>query len=99
MDPDWAALVAHAQEMGDWSTLGSAERLRLNGWYRMVFRLYEDAHYQFRLGTLDPELWAGYEVGLTQNMEGGDFRYACSQQGPRLSPPFRELVDSIIAAQ
>jgi hypothetical protein len=86
--------------MGDWSELEAAEQVRLNGYYRMIFRVYEDAHYQFRLGTFDPELWAGWESSLAQAAADGAARYAWSQTGnARFTPPFRALVDSLIAAQ
>ncbi|MSR21760.1 MAG: hypothetical protein EXR91_12440 [Gemmatimonadetes bacterium] len=99
IDPDFAALLARAREAGDWSAFGPAEQVRLSAYYRVSFRVYEDAHYQFRLGNLAPELWAGFKGGLTLFLEIGGERDYWSQDQARFNAPFRALVDSIRAAR
>ncbi len=76
-------------------TGGETRRIRNN--FLAVYRLYEEAHYQYTIGNLDPDVWAGWEsnIAIIVNGIGGRLWPALS---PRYSEDFRIFMDGLIEA-
>ncbi|MCA8967089.1 MAG: hypothetical protein H6838_00370 [Planctomycetes bacterium] len=46
----------------DWAAVPDAERPRMNFLLTQLFRHWENAHFQYREGTLAAELWSTWET-------------------------------------
>jgi hypothetical protein len=55
----------------------------------------EAAHYQYRRGRLDPEVWKGWEVVINSYLEGPGVRAYWEQRRDGFSPAFRSYVENI----
>lgn len=50
--------------MDHWETATEAERVRASAFFLGYFKLFENAWFQMRQGTLDREQWEGYDTFL-----------------------------------
>ena len=62
--PEFSEFLHHAHAQPD--ALMPAERMRFDAVMLTVFRHWDNLYYQFRSGTLDPEMWDIYERTLTR---------------------------------
>lgn len=62
-DPDFARILNVGIE-GDTADLTDVESLRLRVFFDQVLRGWQNAHYQYRVGTLDNEIWLAQEREL-----------------------------------
>lgn len=104
-----ADAIGRSQSAETLSDFSPGEALRVGSFYLSVFRLWEQAYYQHRLGNLDPELWGGWESNIVDRlaMDGqcsetttcavGERLFWPSMR-PRVSEPFRMFVDDLIEA-
>lgn len=65
-DPTFAAILVKASSEA--TNLTGVETLRLKSWFAAVLRQFEDLHYQYVDGTLDPGLWKGYDRMIHDSM-------------------------------
>ena len=91
------------------SDFSPGEALRVGSFYLSVFRLWEEAYYQYGLGNLDPELWGGWKTNMVDRLSRdgqcsatptcavGERLFWPSMR-PRVSEPFRMFVDDLIEA-
>ena len=97
LDP---ALVARAetkrrtgQELTEEEELVLFERQHLN------FRVFENAHYQFETGLLEPEVWERHLRIIASNLSTNASAFAMwTRNGPQFTESFQAVVDSILSA-
>lgn len=61
-DPDQVRAFAAATE--DWHGASEADRLRALSIFFITFKLFENAWFQQRQGTLEPEQWEGWDLHI-----------------------------------
>ena len=59
-----------------------------------LFRMFEDAHYQFQKGALDPDVWMGYEKLYAAYAKAPGFQAYWERRKETFRPEFQELIDS-----
>ncbi len=102
-DSELADLLFRAQSFG---TIGSVDELsgftggelgQVQNFYLAAYRVYEEAYYQFTLGNLDPEVWAGWEANINDYMSrGGGLFWPIL--GHRFSESYRTFMDNLVQA-
>lgn len=65
-DPDFAALLARAEE--DPAKLSPADKLRWDAYMTAVFRHFGNLVYQNRVGALDSQMWRSYRRDLKEHL-------------------------------
>jgi hypothetical protein len=74
LNPDFAKLVNTASN--DLSPLSPEDNLRWNAYMRTMFRQLDNVYHQYLTGTLDEDVWPGYEQILTHWLKmPGSFRW------------------------
>lgn len=58
-----------------------------------LFRMFEDAHYQYQKGALDPNVWKGYETLYAAYAKAPGFQAYWKNRKQTFRPEFRELID------
>ena len=96
VDPDIVELVIRGGTPDGWAGLTEVEQFRVRQLTMVAFRMWEDAYYQFSIGNLDADLWAGWEAGLSEALAAHYARDFWSRQDNRYHEGFRSLVDSLI---
>ena len=76
--------------------LTRGERLRLGFWWRGVFRLHENYHYQANQGFLDREVYEGYLHSLTANLGNPFVRDWWQTSKGSYGSQFRDLVERLL---
>ncbi len=95
--PDMAELLTRGDTLYVSGDLSEADALRLEAFYLATFRVYEDAFYQFGVGNLDPEIWAGWRASMSDfalSLPG--FRVFWSQSRNTFHSAFRASIDAIL---
>jgi hypothetical protein len=59
-----------------------------------LFRMFEDAHYQFQKGALDPDVWMGYEKLYAAYAKAPGFRAYWERRKETFRPEFQKFIDS-----
>ena len=59
-----------------------------------LLRMFEDAHYQYHSGAVDPEVWKGYERLYAAYAKAPGFQAYWKERKETFRPEFREFIDS-----
>ena len=89
-DPEFTAFLERMQAAPDAGT--SADKLRFHMLLLTAFRHWDNLHYQFRNGTLDPEMWRCYDRTMTRWFENAAWRAWFRANADSFSSSLRELV-------
>lgn len=82
-----------AKGVEDPTQLSDAERRRFVPIAFNFFKTVEHLHYQYARGTLDPEIWAGWEVVLTGYMASAGMQAYYKERRSAFSREFQLWVD------
>jgi hypothetical protein len=94
LDPDTARLFRTGVE-GEWQSFSPDDRARFLHMLFGYLKTFENVHYQYRQGTLEPDLWEGwYNILSAYVMSPGVKAYWKTRRNA-FSPQFRVLVESI----
>ena len=74
--------------------LDDGERFRYNLAMLTLFRRFENAFFQTRAGTLPPEAWEGFKLGMMSILAEDSAREAWRLFPERFNSEFREWADS-----
>jgi hypothetical protein len=77
----------------DPSKLDAREHARFIELCFSLFRMFEDAHYQFQKGALDPDVWAGYEKLYAAYAKAPGFRAYWEHRKQTFRPEFQAFID------
>ena len=91
-DPELARIFQVGTE--DPSQLSDRERSRFIFICFSFFRMFEDIHYQYENGALDPELWEGYKTLYGSYCKAPGHQSYWNARRQIFRPAFREFVDS-----
>jgi len=58
-----------------------------------LLRMFEDAHYQYHHGALDPDVWDGYERLYAAYAKAPGFQAYWKMRKETFRPEFREFID------
>ena len=58
-----------------------------------LLRMFEDAHYQYEKGALDPDIFAGYEKLYAAYAKAPGFQAYLAKRKPTFRPEFQALID------
>jgi hypothetical protein len=78
----------------DIDALNPLERNQFAGLLSAMVRSLENIHYQYRTGSIDRELWVGWEFRLRGMVSAPGFQIWWSEQKGAFSPSFQALVDN-----
>ena len=96
LDPPVVAVALKKSELGE--PLTDLELSQLVHRQHMNFRIFENAYYQFRKGTLEPQEWDRYEKIIAMLVCGEEpwkARAAWKRFGPGFVPEFQDVVERI----
>jgi len=71
------------------------ETRQIRNYFLAVFRLYEEAYYQYALGNLEPSIWTAWESNI-QLVIGGYGGQLWPLLSRRYSESFRTYIDEVI---
>jgi hypothetical protein len=91
-DPDLTRAFASATE--DWYGATEADRLRAVAVLFALFKLFENAWFQKRQGTLDPEQWKGWELYMRAYFRRPGVRTWWAMRRATFAPGFRDHVEN-----
>lgn len=77
----------------DPSALDEKERARFTELCFSLLRMFEDAHYQYENGALDPEVWDGYERLYIAYAKAPGFQAYWRERRQTFRPAFREFIE------
>ena len=77
----------------DPTALDEKERARFIELCFSLFRMFEDAFYQYQNGALDPEVWSGYEKLYIAYARAPGFQMYWNERCDTFRPAFREFID------
>lgn len=92
-DPGFADVYLRAQR--DPSSLSPGDALRWHLFLMAVFRHYDNLYSQFRAGTLDPELWQGWERTFLTWLKEHQWVNWFERNSQNFSPPLGVLVNKL----
>ncbi|NIR44180.1 MAG: hypothetical protein GWN99_08660 [Gemmatimonadetes bacterium] len=92
-DQELARIFETAVE--DWDAVSFEDRSRLVYLLFSVFKLFENLHYQFRQGTLDPSLWAGWHNLILSYYAMPGVRTWWQMRRLAFSAEFRDYLESV----
>jgi len=92
-NPEFSDLYLKAQR--DLSTLSSNDRLRLHLFFMTVFRHYDNLYSQYRTGTLDAELWSGWERTFLRWLTDHQWKSWFDENSQYFSSPLAALVQKL----
>ena len=95
-DPEFTEFLHRAQTSHDALTL--PEQLRFHMTMQIAFRHWDNLHYQFRNGTLDREMWEGYDRTMTRWLTNDAWRAWFHDNGESYSESLRALVRERLSA-
>ena len=58
-----------------------------------LFRMFEDAHYQWQKGALDPDVWKGYETLYAAYTKAPGFQAYWDKRKATFRPEFQQFID------
>ncbi len=96
LDPELAWTFQVGTE--DPSRLDEKEQARFIELCFSLFRMFEDAHYQFLKGALDPDVWQGYERLYGAYAKAPGFQAYWRERRETFRPEFRQFIDGFGAA-
>jgi hypothetical protein len=91
-DPELMRAFVSATEK--WDSASEAERLRAAPMLFSVFKLFENAWFQQRQGTLDPEQWQGWELYMRVYYHRPGVQAWWSDRRAMFAPGFRNYVEA-----
>lgn len=91
LDPDLAWTFQVGTE--DPTRLDEKEQARFIELCFSLLRMFEDAHYQYHSGALDPDVWKGYEALYAAYAKAPGFQAYWKERKPTFRPEFQELID------
>ena len=90
-DPDLAWTFQVGTE--DPTQLDEKEQARFIELCFSLFRMFEDAHYQYEKGALDPDIFAGYEKLYAAYAKAPGFQAYWAKRKQTFRPEFQALID------
>jgi len=84
----------YARGVRDIDSLTENEIVRFIMFVSSVFRVYEDAYLQYKLGHLDAQVWLGMQDPLNRSISMPGLRACWRQQATMFSADFRALVET-----
>ncbi|HUG00350.1 MAG TPA: hypothetical protein VML95_00665 [Longimicrobiales bacterium] len=90
-DPGLADVFSRAKS--DFADLGEPERLRFIAMVQGVFRVWEDAFYQFDAGRLDPRIWQAMVTQFSAYLSLPGVQRVWEIRKRAYNAAFRDLVD------
>lgn len=91
-NPELADIVRRGLSAGP--SLDESENFRFLSQMGHVFRLYESLHAHHLAGTLDPDIWSGYETAIRALLAYPGARSVWDLRSEVYSAPFRRFVES-----
>lgn len=99
---DWNAPLLQDPELAwtfqvgteDPTMLDEKEQARFVELCFSLLRMFEDMHYQYQSGFLDPEIWKGYERLYVAYAKAPGFRAYWKIRRHTFRPEFRDFIDS-----
>ena len=91
-DPELMRAFVSATE--EWDSASEADRLRAAPMLFSVFKLFENAWFQRRQATLDPEQWQGWELYMRVYYHRPGVRAWWSARRSMFAPGFRNYIES-----
>jgi hypothetical protein len=91
--PEQARVLVLGQT--DYERLSEDERMQFMFFLLRWFRVLEQAHHSYRLGHLDPSIWAGHVRHLEGVMQAPAFRRWWSVRQEVFSSEFRDFVEGL----
>ena len=91
MDPELAWTFQVGTE--DPTQLDEKEQARFIELCFSLLRMFEDAHYQYHSGALDPTTWEGYERLYAAYAKAPGFRAYWKERKQTFRPEFRKFID------
>lgn len=64
-----------------------------------LFKTMEDMHFQFRQGSMDPEVWDGWECFAAVYLKRSGSQHYWAHRRQLFSRPFREWLDGLAPAE
>ncbi len=80
----------------DPKSLSPAEALRWDNYMLCAIRQFDSLYYQFRVGTLESDLWIGYQAAFAARLRHGGWRDWFEAHQAFFSPALGELVRKIV---
>ncbi len=77
----------------DPSQLDEKEQARFIELCFSLLRMFEDAHYQYHQGALDPEVWVGYEKLYAAYAKAPGFQAYWKERRETFRPEFRQFIE------
>jgi len=96
-DRDVADLIVRGRDGVE--QLTDSERVQLLGLHQMLFRVYEEAHYQFQEGRLEQSMWEGMAAQFRDYVAAKEIQNSWSLRKHTYRREFVEFVDSIEPGQ
>ena len=81
------------EAVDDWQTTDAIERARVMHLLSTLFKQFENIHYQFRQGALEPELWAGWRRLMLSYYARPGIRTWWGMRRGFYSTPFRDFLE------
>jgi hypothetical protein len=78
----------------DWNSATELERARFASFMLGYFKLFENAWFQMRKGTLEPEQWEGYDAFLRNVWAQPTVKAWWTQRKTFFAPGFRQYVEN-----
>ena len=93
-EPD--SMRAFSVAVEDWHGASEADRLRAVSFIFAVFKLFENAWFQKRQGTLDPQQWLGWDVYMRLYFHRPGVQAWWSMRKIAFAPGFREYLEGTL---
>ena len=87
-------LLKTATMLQDWSSATELERARYASFMLAYFKLFENAWFQMRQGTLEPDQWEGYDAFLRSVCGQPTVKTWWSMRRTFFAPGFRQYVEN-----
>ena len=97
----WEPGFAEVYQLGmkDISSLSPAQRLQFDAYVFQRMSVWEYAFYSYRRGTMDPEIWFGWDANFLSEIRGEAWQEAWLPIRYTYGAGFVEHVERVIAAQ
>jgi hypothetical protein len=90
------SMRAFSVAIEDWNGASEEERLRSVSFIMAVFKLFENAWFQKRQGTLDPQQWLGWDVYIRLYFHRPGVQTWWSMRKVAFAPGFREYLEGTL---
>ena len=91
-DPEWAAAWEASAE--DWESADSDTRRRIVHFAFAAFRLFEDVHYQYQKGALEPKIWVGWKRFILGYFRSPTIQAWWPLRAPVFSSDFKQFLEN-----